>query len=779
MRRYGMSRHDTVPRRASWRRYIPAAVVSCLGVFISIVVSILVQAQEQDYRLGEFKRRAGHLVAAVQRGIDDSLAVLETLHAFYAASQQVERHEFVAFAQNILQRHAEIQALAWVQHLPEAERPAYEAAVQAEGYANFQITELGPDGHFGRAALRQVYFPIVYAEPRAENETVLGFDLASQPIYLEALQRACTSGMAVASAPTTLQQATGTGVGVLVFLPIYRPERTSGTATWLCDSLQGFAVGTWNIQRVVETSVQGIQQQGLSLDVYDGTVAAGKHLLSHYTGRLGQQAKQTHERTENTARTGVHLDGVITIAGRSWALLVHPTPEYLATYSTYQGRWLLVIGLLFTTLLGAYLQGTVRRTVRIERLAAELSTRQIEAGFLDEASKLFNSTLDLTTVLQQVAQLTTQVLGDSCTIFMLEEGQDILNPAATYHTDPEQAKSRNELLRRDYPLRVGDSSVTGHVAATGQAVLIKNAQTDQRIHRRLVTQFNIYSYIAVPMLVKGRTLGVLGTSRTSPGTAFTERDLAVAMAVADRAALAIENARLLVSTRHRQQQLQTILEIHRDIVGELDPKSLLPIIAAKARLLLAGYSVVLYRYDESQQLLLPLAWANPAIPGGMPFKLGEGVVGMAAAQRRGIMMHDHHTCPYRESQIARPDMGAVMAQPFLSAGQLLGAIVVTRRTGTAPFTAEDLALLETFAGQAVIALKNARLYEQERQARDAAEAKAQQLAILIAVSTALSAQLKLEDILDAIEPQVLQHTQFEQLSIALLDDDGQYWHRVL
>src|SRR5262249_60485822 len=47
-----------------------------------------------------------------------------------------------------------------------------------------------------------------------------------------------------------------------------------------------------------------------------------------------------------------------------------------------------------------------------------------QAAFLDEATQLFNSTLDLLTVLQQVVQRATQVLGDSCTIFLLEEGTD-------------------------------------------------------------------------------------------------------------------------------------------------------------------------------------------------------------------------------------------------------------------------------------------------------------------------------------------------------------------
>ena len=87
---------------------------------------------------------------------------------------------------------------------------------------------------------------------------------------------------------------------------------------------------------------------------------------------------------------------------------------------------------------------------------------------------------------------------------------------------------------------------------------------------------------------------------------------------------------------------------------------------------------------------------------------------MVAAQRRGLMVNDYQTSPYRNPLVAQRGIMAVLAQPLLSAGKLLGVITVTRIRVADPFTEEDLALLETFAGQATIALENARLYEQER-----------------------------------------------------------------
>jgi signal transduction histidine kinase/CheY-like chemotaxis protein len=106
-------------------------------------------------------------------------------------------------------------------------------------------------------------------------------------------------------------------------------------------------------------------------------------------------------------------------------------------------------------------------------------------------------------------------------------------------------------------------------------------------------------------------------------------------------------------------------------------------------------------------------------------------------------------------------------------------ITVTRLRDAGLFTEEDLEVLEAFAGQAAIALENAKLYEQQWQARDVAEGKAQQLAILMAISTALGAQRNLEAIFQTIGPEVLKYTRFDQLAITLLDADGQHWRRAL
>jgi len=189
-------------------------------------------------------------------------------------------------------------------------------------------------------------------------------------------------------------------------------------------------------------------------------------------------------------------------------------------------------------------------------LYEEAARREREAAFLDRATQLFNSTLDLDAILQQVTRLATEVLGDSCSIALIEAGNAYLVPAASYHPDPQAQEARLQ-AQREHPIRIGDAgSVVGLAAVDGRPYLVKDARQEGRV--RYVDRLNIHSMIAVPIIVQGRILGVLATSIAHPGRQFTQADLRLALALADRAALAIENSRLYAQERRLRQELESL-----------------------------------------------------------------------------------------------------------------------------------------------------------------------------------------------------------------------------
>jgi signal transduction histidine kinase len=111
--------------------------------------------------------------------------------------------------------------------------------------------------------------------------------------------------------------------------------------------------------------------------------------------------------------------------------------------------------------------------------------------------------------------------------------------------------------QREHPIHIGDAaSVVGLAAVDGRPYLVKDARREGRV--QYVDRLNIHSMIAVPIIVKERILGVLATSITHPGRQFTQADLRLALALADRAALAIENSRLYAQERRLRQELESL-----------------------------------------------------------------------------------------------------------------------------------------------------------------------------------------------------------------------------
>src|SRR5206468_3801133 len=98
-------------------------------------------------------------------------------------------------------------------------------------------------GEVVRAAARDVYFPVYFLEPYQGNEAALGFDLASEPIRLEALDRARDSGEVAVTAKVALVQDVTRQSGLVVVVPIYNKNQALETVEQRRAALRGFVTG--------------------------------------------------------------------------------------------------------------------------------------------------------------------------------------------------------------------------------------------------------------------------------------------------------------------------------------------------------------------------------------------------------------------------------------------------------------------------------------------------------------------------------------------------------
>jgi PAS domain S-box-containing protein len=177
--------------------------------------------------------------------------------------------------------------------------------------------------------------------------------------------------------------------------------------------------------------------------------------------------------------------------------------------------------------------------------------KQNEAAlrFLAEASKLLAELLDVPSTLQRVARLAVPHFADWCAVDMLEPAGS-LRRVAVAHVDPSKVQLAHELHRRFPPNPAGPRGVW-HVLRTGQSELISEisdaflAETiKDKDWLRILRELGVKSYMGLPLTAHGKTLGVITFTAAESGRRYGPTDLRLAEDLAQRAAIAIENAQL-------------------------------------------------------------------------------------------------------------------------------------------------------------------------------------------------------------------------------------------
>ena len=231
------------------------------------------------------------------------------------------------------------------------------------------------------------------------------------------------------------------------------------------------------------------------------------------------------------------------------------------------------------------------------------------------------------------------------------------------------------------------------------------------------------SVIMAPLLWEGRGIGTIFVGRRTPGP-FSDKDIALLKTFADQAVIAIQNARLFTETKEALEQQTATAEVLQVISSSVaDANPVFDKILDSCERLFAATGLGIYLIDDAGMLHLggfrgnAMGLADPvrAVGGVFPRPLEGTATALAVRERRVVHFADALVDPDVPAPLRRVAEAvgnfSIAFAPMLWEDRGVGAIQVSRGP-TNPFTEKELALLKTFADQAVIAIQNSRFFNE-------------------------------------------------------------------
>src|SRR5277367_5342768 len=353
-------------------------------------------------------------------------------------------------------------------------------------------------------------------------------------------------------------------------------------------------------------------------------------------------------------------------------------------------------------------------------LAPEIPAETL--AVLSEISHEINSSLNLDQVLASAAKQIKRLMDfEIFAVLLPEESTNDLYVRFAIGHRPE--------VSEHWRIPMGDG-IIGAAATTGQAVRVGDVLKDPRY---LPAVEEVRSELAVPLIVRGRVIGVMDIESRQPDY-FTPSQQTILTLVASRIGTAVEIARLFESAQKQAETLLLLNEIGRETSATLQVEEVLRRAAELTKRLIDYQIFSILLYDENDKLFhhrVTVKFGQRtqekyAVPGH------EGIVGAAASTRRPVVVPDVKLDP--RYLMVNPETRSEMAVPMLYKDRVIG-VMDLESPQLNYFTPDHVQALSILAAHLAVSIENARLYEQvardeARMERDLSAARRIQGALL-------------------------------------------------
>ncbi|WP_245606868.1 bifunctional diguanylate cyclase/phosphodiesterase [Simplicispira psychrophila] len=316
----------------------PMLVACALTLSMLGITFLYWQAQERqsaDKVSRDFQHAVDNIVYNIQGRIDAYELVLRGVKGFFDSSEDISQKEFQTYIDTL---HLEdkkpgLQGVSMIRSLDSAEKDAL-------------LLPIWPTG------TRTHYAPIVYIEPlTAENQKIVGFDIATRPKAWEALERARDGGEPAITRKLVLAQDVGddnnparTTPGLVMYLPLYAPQTRLDTLVQRRAALRGWVSVQFRMQAMMHGLIEKLDSD-IDLHIYDGEVLNAKELLYSSLNTAPIGADPARPSTLHTTRQ-------LLLGGHLWTLLLQPRPAFIAHHASTQHAWVAAMAVAGSLMLG-------------------------------------------------------------------------------------------------------------------------------------------------------------------------------------------------------------------------------------------------------------------------------------------------------------------------------------------------------------------------------------------------------------------------------------------
>jgi PAS domain S-box-containing protein len=365
-----------IPATVAGRRRRGASVavyaVLLMGLGLTAAVTHLTRAEIRAAAQEQFTRLAERITAEIERRANIAVFGLRGLRGFYAGSKSVERLEFRTFvaSHDLHNEYPGVLGFGFVQRVLRPDLDGFVAAERADDAPDFAVSTSGTGDDL---------YVIKFIEPLWENRVSLGFDMGSEPVRREALERATRTGELTSTGRIALVQDAQKRAGFLYLLPVYR----NGSAPQTPEERQAALVGLVYAPIIADEVFAGLGEGAdgkIDVDLFDGEKPDESCTLLDTDAR----SRLVEETGERVARPEMFQQlRHIAVGGRTWSLLLSTTPGFEAGLDGATPAILGCSGVLLTALVVALTwslgSGRERALLLAQSMTADLASAKLAA----------------------------------------------------------------------------------------------------------------------------------------------------------------------------------------------------------------------------------------------------------------------------------------------------------------------------------------------------------------------------------------------------------------